>query len=128
MKKVLYLVMFCGLIAVGGCSGKKDTSEKITYTEIDCATKDELLNKGAMLIDVRERSEYDQYHLEYAVNYPSTLITNKISDEVVKDAPIILYCVSGTRSRQVAESLVEQGYTNIYDLGSINKCVEQLRD
>lgn len=38
-----------------------------------------------------------------------------------KDAPIILYCRSGSMSEQAARNLVELGYTQIYDVpGGMN--------
>lgn len=39
--------------------------------------------------------------------------------ELPKDKPIIIYCRSGIRSRNAANILVENGFTQIYDMGGI---------
>lgn len=45
-----------------------------------------------------------------------------------KDAPIILYCRSGNMSQQAAQALLEQGYTQVWDVpGGMNAWVESGR-
>jgi len=105
-----------------GCTKTKE--DPITYTEINCSQMEKLVNEGAMLIDVREDYEYEIEHLKYAINYPSTTILNTISDEVIKTAPLIIYCVSGTRSKKVVEGLIQLGYTQVYDLGAMSTCIK----
>ena len=76
-----------------------------------------------IIIDVREKEEYDESHLEGAINIPYTKIIEEIDNYAVdKDAVIVVYCKSGKRSALAAKSLSEAGYTHIYDLGSINNC------
>ncbi len=36
------------------------------------------------------------------------------------DKPIITYCRSGSRSRSAAEILINNGFTQIYDMGGIS--------
>ncbi len=62
-------------------------------------------------------------HIPYEGELPETdlfLPYNEISAQLDalpnKDAPIVLYCRSGSMSTQAAKELVEQGYTNIYEL------------
>jgi len=38
-----------------------------------------------------------------------------------RDALVIVYCASGTRSGVAARYLAEQGYTSVIDFGSINR-------
>ena len=119
MKKVLILLI--GIILLCGCDSSK--KEEITINKINCEEKDKLVKDGAILIDVRASSEYDEYHLDDAINIEYTEIANKIEKVVDdKNKKIIVYCKSGKRSDIAAQSLKDLGYTNIYDLGSINNC------
>ena len=74
----------------------------------------------AVLIDVRSIVEYKQGHINGAKSYPVTSIINDIVDDYDKDAYLVVYCQSGSRSKTAAQGLIELGYENVYDLGSIN--------
>lgn len=128
MKKMIILV--CFLLLLVGC-GEKEMKEnnksikedKVSINKITCDKMKELMNDGAILIDVREKDEYDERHLDKAINISYTVISQEISNYVPnKDNKIIVYCKSGARSNKAANYLLEAGYTNIYDLGSINNC------
>lgn len=81
----------------------------------------ELINKGAVIIDVRDDMEYTEYHIPNAISIPISTIRYKINEIVKnKQSVIILYCKSGSRSRRAAQILVQLGYTNVCDVGSIN--------
>ena len=110
MKKIcLLLIMFI----MCGCSNNYKTVNK------DEALK--LIEEGdAVLIDVRSIVEYQEGHINGAKSYPVTTILNDIEDEYDKDTYIIVYCRSGSRSKTAAQGLIELGYKNVYDLGSIN--------
>ena len=87
---------------------------------------EELIDEGALLIDVRSITEYNQGHIEGAINIDVQEILN-VTDSLIynnasisKNKKIIVYCRSGSRSNSAATKLVELGYTNVYDLGSID--------
>ena len=87
-------------------------------------TEDEampLIENNAIIIDVRTGSEFASGYIDGAVNIPVDNISS-INGSVDKDAVIILYCASGMRSTQAAKTLVDLGYTNVYNLdgGLIN--------
>ena len=116
MKKVLLLIV-CVLFLTS-CG-----SEKAEVKSIDCITKNAYVSEGAVLIDVRSSLEYEQEHLNNAINISVEVIADKIEEEVPdKDTKIIVYCRSGARSATAAQTLVDMGYTNVYDLGSIDNC------
>ena len=84
----------------------------------------QFIQDGADLIDVRTSNEYNKHHIEGAINMPSnTILTNIMRQYPNKNTIIIVYCSSGGRSRIVANNLVRLGYTNIYDLGSIDNWI-----
>ena len=67
----------------------------------------------AVIIDVREQSEWNDGHLKAATLVPLSLLTkegNDISAALPKDKPIYLHCRSGGRSLKAAEILKAKGY------------------
>lgn len=109
MKKLI--IIFISLIMLTGCTKENK------ITKINGSKAKELIKENAVLIDVRTKEEYNEGHIEDAINIPYTEI-NKINYD--KDTVIIVYCRSGNRSNLAAEELVSLGYTSIYDLGSID--------
>ena len=62
-------------------------------------------------------------HIPFAGDVPDTdlsipynLITQELDKLPSKDAPIVLYCRSGSMSTQAANVLAGMGYTNIFEL------------
>ncbi len=67
-----------------------------------------------VLIDVRERDEYEQGFVERAQWIPRGFLELKVEDAVPEhDREIILYCAGGTRSALAAQALHELGYTRV---------------
>jgi phage shock protein E len=69
---------------------------------------------NAILIDVREESDWRKGHAEGARHLSRGVIELEI-EEQIPDAtkPIICYCGGGSRSALVAESLQKMGYKNV---------------
>jgi len=69
---------------------------------------------GAVLIDVREESEWSERHAAGAVHLSRGIIEFRIRDRVPDfNAPIVLYCGRGRRSALVADNLQKMGYNNV---------------
>ncbi len=68
-----------------------------------------------MIIDVREPYEYQQGHVEGALNIPPAelLAGAKKLEGVNKDTELILYCISGSRSNVSIQILKGMGYTHL---------------
>ena len=68
-----------------------------------------------LIIDVREPLEYKSGHVEGAINIPPQKLISgaAVLDGVSKDAPLILYCVSGSRSNASMHILTRLGFTNL---------------
>lgn len=80
----------------------------------------ELAAAGALLIDARTPEEFKGNHLDGALNLSVDIIGTKIAAICNdKDKPILIYCLSGTRSAIAARIVKGQKYTQVYNLGSI---------
>jgi len=66
------------------------------------------------LLDVREREEYREGHLDGAVPLPRGFLEMRIEETVAdKSTPIIAYCAGGVRSLIAARTLKEMGYGHV---------------
>ncbi len=71
----------------------------------------------ALLIDVREKSDWQEAHAEGAKHLSRGVIELEIEDEIPDASqPIICYCGGGGRSALVTESLQKMGYSNVRSL------------
>ena len=74
-----------------------------------------------IVLDVREQEEYDSGHIPGAVLLLLGAIDGESAAEVIpkKDAAVLVYCRSGSRSKRAAKALAELGYTDVYEFGGI---------
>lgn len=100
---------FAGYIATNLLN---DDFKQVHFTEAR-----ELVEKGAFIIDVRERNEYELSHLNTSVNIPMSEIRERIN-EVPKDRPVYIHCKSGQRSYNVCLLLKHLGFDNIYNISA----------
>ena len=77
-------------------------------------------NPGALLLDVREADEYAEGHIPGAKNVRLQALRD-VSEEIDPDTPLYVYCQSGGRSFKAATVLRGVGFTNVTDLGGINR-------
>ena len=124
MKKYLILIYIFLIVIFCGCNNNKNV--RINDSIVNGLEAKEKVENGAILIDVRTKSEYIESHIEGAVLLPVDDINEKtileISDN--KNTVLVVYCASGNRSGRAVNILKDLGYTNVYDLGSINNWEE----
>jgi rhodanese-related sulfurtransferase len=87
--------------------------------ECEAADLRVMLNDGAPLvvIDVRERHEFEAGHLEGAVHIGKGVIERDIEkQDLADDMRIVLYCGGGYRSAIAAKSLQDMGWANVHSL------------
>lgn len=120
MKKVV--ILMCALTFLTSC-GENKNEELKSYSKVTCSQMKELVADGALLVDVRTEEEFDEGHLDDALNIDNSTIEDTISGYVSdKDKKIVVYCRSGNRSNQAMNTLKNLGYTNVYDLGAMSNC------
>lgn len=82
--------------------------------DVDFAT---LLQEGAIIIDVRTKSEYKDGHIKGSINMPLDELNNLLVN-IKKDKTIITVCQSGMRSKMAAGILKKNGFDQVYNGGS----------
>jgi thioredoxin 1 len=89
-----------------------------TVVNVNATKFNELLQSGrGVTLDVRTPQEYSRGHIAN-----STLI--ELSDKELvkklsllqKDKPVYLYCLSGSRSRVLANYMIKNGFSQVYNL------------
>lgn len=74
------------------------------------------LQKGATLVDVRTRQEFQSGHPEGAINVPLHQLQQDVKCLSQKPTPIVVTCASGMRSARAAKLLRRAGIQAL-DLG-----------
>ena len=70
-----------------------------------------------VLLDVREKDEYREGHLDGALPLPRGFLELRVEQMVPDKAkPIIAYCAGGTRSLLAAKQLKEMGYKKVISM------------
>ena len=139
MKKniIIAIILIAVLICIGCFIYKTSKTNKTTTSnstattnaaktnEIRHVSMDDIVkimneNKDYVIVDVRTPDEYKEGHIPNAINIPNETINetvyNKLKD---KNQLILIYCRSGSRSRQAAYKMQKLGYTNLVDFGGI---------
>jgi rhodanese-related sulfurtransferase len=101
---------------------------RASVTEISAKKLKSMMDKGEkfVLIDVREKDEFDAGHIKGADHIPRGILewalTGKYKD---KNTPIVFYCRVGARSALSTKLAKELGYTNVKNVrGSIKEWTE----
>jgi len=103
--------------------GKEDFKRLLNEPMLDWVSFDEaqkIVQDGGTWLDVRLPSEYENHHLDGAVNIPLYFIRLKINT-LDKDRKYVLCCDTGRRSSAGAYILSERGYQAYVLRDGINK-------
>lgn len=86
--------------------------------EVDCVAALQLINhKNALVLDVREDSEYKAGHALNSKSIPLGKLTERIGEvEKHKEQPVLVMCRNGSRSGNACVMLGKQGFTQVYSL------------
>ena len=94
------------------------------YADRDPALAKQLVEAGAVVLDVRTPGEYEGGHLEGAVNIDHREVEARMAeiralagDDLHK--PVVLYCRSGRRADLVKAQLEAAGFDRVTNLGGI---------
>ena len=115
----LMLALLSPLWVMIGCTGE---SEDAAWQRVDADAFADAVDteENAFLLDTRTQPEWEQDgHLSNATLVPHDELEQR-QDELPadKDATVLVYCRSGNRSQEAAQTLLDLGYTNIVELNS----------
>ncbi len=139
MKKILYIIFALAFLLLTSCTEERSVSiiggadgptavtiskkgEKAMYEEISQEEAKEIMDSDGeyIILDVREKDEFDEGHISGAILLPYTEIENSAETLLPdKEKLILVYCRSGRRSKIAASSLASLGYTNVKEFGGI---------
>lgn len=131
MKQLFFLLFFSSaLLASCQQSGAKNAPTESLAAKANAPVISEVLpleaykskmnelGDGRQLIDVRTPEEYNEGHIEGAVNidFYADDFEQQLQQKLDKGKPVLLYCRSGSRSAQSAEQMKALGFKEMYDL------------
>lgn len=122
-------ILFAFLLIAPGIAVAEDN----TYTNVGVNDAKKMIEEGnVFILDVRTPDEFNAAHIEGAVLIPVASLKNppgepflpdedllknrldKLPDDC--DAKILVYCKTGSRSVTASKTLVDAGYTNVYNM------------
>ena len=117
MKRIIFALFSLTLVFISACGEGAPDYRQITQDE----AKKMMDGQDVVILDVREKDEYDGGHIKDAVLLPVGSINEETAAFVIpqKDSVVLVYCRSGNRSKTASEALVKLGYTNVYEFGGI---------
>jgi rhodanese-related sulfurtransferase len=85
-------------------------------THISAADAVRLINKGALVIDVRKAEEFQSGHIVNARNIPAERVQQGDEINKKKDKILLTVCADGASSGKAAGQLRKAGYENAFSL------------
>jgi rhodanese-related sulfurtransferase len=86
--------------------------------KVDGAAARDLVDGGAVLLDVREKSEWNAGHAPQAAHLPLSRIA-EAPKKVKPGKSVVVMCRSGNRSRSATKALIDMGYEAVNLTGGI---------
>ena len=129
MKNKLFIILVIITIIsmfsfmTGGCKIAEEETpivESETVSGITLISIEEVFeiiknNEDYIILDVRTQEEYGEGHIGSVVLISVDELEGRL-DELPEDKPIIVYCKAGVRSNTAASILIENGFTQVYDM------------
>jgi rhodanese-related sulfurtransferase len=73
--------------------------------------------KKAVIVDVREDSEWNEQHIPGAIHIPLAQLNERLSElKQYQNSPVITQCKSGRRSAQALNVLKLAGFSKVYSM------------
>lgn len=87
----------------------------MSIREISASDLATVLERGGVVIDVREPDEYREGHIPGAMSVPLGTVPESV-EQFRKPVPVYVVCLSGGRSLRACEYLADAGVTNVVNV------------
>ena len=122
------LVLSIGAV---GCSKqeeapKEEAKQEQAKAEVKTIKGDELVeamkDANTVVIDARDAKDFAKGHIDGAINIFVDEAKDKLGElEQYKDKKVIVYCNSGKKSGKLAQFLVDNGFTDVYNADGVKQ-------
>lgn len=116
MTKYLSIILATVIFLFNSCTNGQSTPSNLSVSAIEFSKKITEL-PGAPLIDVRTPGEFSQGHLKNAINY--NISTSEFGNQIAsldKLKPVLVYCLTGSRSTYALRYMKSKGFNEVYEL------------
>jgi rhodanese-related sulfurtransferase len=113
----IFVLAVAAIFTIAACkSAQKISSEGYTLSQKQFEAA--LNKKNAVLVDVRTPREYDSAHIDNSIlaDWRNRAAFMKVVNGFDHKNTYLLYCRSGRRSAEAADTLRKLGFDNVYDL------------
>lgn len=112
-------VLLLAVVALTGCSGSGTaTSTDEGVRTVAAGEAQQLIDDGAVVIDVRTPEEFASGHLADARNIDVQADSFRAEvDQLDRDGTYVLYCRSGARAVAAGKMMLEMGFTDVANAG-----------
>lgn len=87
----------------------------MTVREIAAGELQQIVERGGVVVDVREPDEYDEGHVPGAILVPLGSVEEN-SEIFRRPVPVYVVCRSGARSMKACEILLDAGISNVVNV------------
>lgn len=114
MKKLFLFLLLGTLMA---CQGQQSTDENLA-TIAPAVFAEKMQEEGVIVIDVRTEDEFQEGHLEGAMqhDYYETASFKAFLEGLDKSKTYMIYCRSGGRSGTTLDMMAQMGFGKVYNL------------
>jgi rhodanese-related sulfurtransferase len=116
MKRLSYFLVLFIVVLLTACGISSEG-----YRNVSSEEAKQLIDKNEVVVlDVRTPEEYEEGHIPNSILVPVQELEFRLN-ELGKDEHYLVVCRSGNRSTQASEILINNKFTNIYNMtGGMN--------
>ena len=116
MTKYISFILAIVAFSFNSCSNGQSSPSNPSISAVEFSKKITEL-PGAPIIDVRTPGEFSQGHLKNAVNFDISAgeFENQIAS-LDKSKPVLVYCLSGSRSIYAVSIMQSKGFKEVYEM------------
>lgn len=96
------------------------------FTQINTVEAASLIHQEKpYIIDIRQKADFDIDRIPNAIHVSNEQLET-LSEKIMSDTPILVYCYKGFSSQKAADILCKMGFTHVYSLiGGFESWIER---